>query len=90
MNRLLPFSKLLTSAEWIPPEISFIYIVGAPRVIQVLLAGDIQIAAAAPSAIADVVLSGGDLVTVAGMVNIPAFYLVVRPEIKSIQDLQRW
>lgn len=50
-----------------------------------MLAGDIQIAAAAPSAIVDIVLRGGDLVTVAGMVNILAFYLVVRPEIKSIR-----
>jgi NitT/TauT family transport system substrate-binding protein len=53
-----------------------------------MLGGDVQIAAAAPSAAVDAGLSGGDLVTVAGMVNIAAFYLVVRPEIKSLQDLR--
>lgn len=69
-------------------ETSLIYIAGASRVIQTMLAGDIQLAAAAPSAVVDVVSGGGDLVTVAGMVNIPAFYLVVRPEIHSVQELR--
>lgn len=69
-------------------ESNLIYVAGASRVIQATLAGDIQIAAAAPSAVVDVVLGGGDLVTVAGMVNIPAFYLVVRPEINSLQELR--
>lgn len=69
-------------------ETSLIYIAGAAQVIQTILAGDIQIAAAAPSGVVSVVLGGGDLVTVAGMVNIPAFYLAVRPEINSIQDLR--
>jgi ABC-type nitrate/sulfonate/bicarbonate transport system substrate-binding protein len=69
-------------------ETNLIYIAGASRVIQAILGGDIQIAAAAPSAAVDVVLGGGDLVTVAGMVNIPAFYLVVRPEINSLQELR--
>jgi len=65
-----------------------VYIAGGSRVIQSMLGGDVQIAAAAPSAAVDAGLSGGDLVTVAGMVNIAAFYLVVRPEIKSLQDLR--
>ena len=65
-----------------------VYIAGGSRVIQAMLGGDIQVAAAAPSAAVDAALSGGDLVTVAGMVNIAAFYLVVRPEIKSLEDLR--
>ena len=69
-------------------DTSLIYIAGAAQVIQTLLAGDIRIAIAAPSGVVNVVLSGADLVTVGGMVNIPAFYLVVRPEINSIQDLR--
>jgi NitT/TauT family transport system substrate-binding protein len=69
-------------------ETDLIYIPGAAQVIQTMLAGDIQLAAAAPSGVVSVVLRGGDLVTVAGMVNIPAFYLAVRPEIKTIQDLR--
>jgi NitT/TauT family transport system substrate-binding protein len=69
-------------------ETDLVYIPGAAQVIQTMLAGDIQLAAAAPSGVVSVVLRGGDLVTVAGMVNIPAFYLAVRPEIKTIQDLR--
>jgi NitT/TauT family transport system substrate-binding protein len=69
-------------------ESRFVYIAGGSRVVQSMLGGDIQIAAAAPSSAVDAALSGADLVTVAGMVNVAAFYLVVRPEIKSIQDLR--
>ena len=69
-------------------ETKLVYIAGGSRVIQSMLGGDIQIAAAAPSSAVDATLSGADLLTVAGMVNIAAFYLVVRPEIKSIQDLR--
>lgn len=69
-------------------EIRLVYIAGGSRVIQSMLAGDVQLAAAAPSAAVDVVLGGGDLVTVAGMVNVAAFYLAVRPEIHLLQDLR--
>lgn len=69
-------------------DTKLVYIAGGSRVIQSMLSGDIQIAAAAPSSAVDATLSGADLVTVAGMVNVAAFYLVVRPEIKSIQDLR--
>jgi NitT/TauT family transport system substrate-binding protein len=65
-----------------------IYIPGAAQVIQTMLAGDIQVAAAAPSGVVDVVLAGGDLVTVGGMVNVAAFYLATRPEIKTLADLK--
>ena len=65
-----------------------IYIPGASQAIQTMLAGDVQIAAAAPSGVVDVVLGGGDLVTVGGMVNIAAFYLAARPEVKAVQDLR--
>lgn len=69
-------------------DVNLVYIAGGSRVVQSMLGGDIQIAAAAPSSAVDAALSGADLVTVAGMVNVAAFYLVVRPEIKSIQDLR--
>lgn len=69
-------------------DVNLVYIAGGSRVVQSMLGGDIQIAAAAPSSAVDAALSGADLVTVAGMVNVAAFYLVVRPEIKSMQDLR--
>jgi NitT/TauT family transport system substrate-binding protein len=69
-------------------ETHLIYIAGAPRVIQGMLSGDIHIGAAGGSGVVDAVSAGGDVVTVAAMVNIPAFYIAVRPEIKSLQDLR--
>jgi NitT/TauT family transport system substrate-binding protein len=53
-----------------------------------MMAGENQIATAGGSGVVDADFSGADLVAVAGMVNMPAFYIVVQPEIKSIQDLR--
>ena len=52
------------------------------------MAGENQIATAGGSGVVDADFGGADLVAVAGMVNMPAFYIVVQPEIKSIQDLR--
>jgi len=69
-------------------DVNLGYIAGAAQVIQTMMAGENQIATAGGSGIVDADFGGADLVAVAGMVNIPAFYIVVQPEIKSIQDLR--
>lgn len=69
-------------------DVNFSYIAGAAQVIQAMMAGESQVATAGGSGVVDADFGGADLVTVAGMVNIPAFYIVVQPEIKSIQDLR--
>ncbi len=69
-------------------DVNLSYIAGAAQVIQAMMAGESQIATAGGSGVVDADIGGADLVTVAGMVNIPAFYIVVQPEIKSIQDLR--
>jgi len=69
-------------------EVNFTYTAGAAQVIQTMMAGENQIATAGGSGVVDADFGGADLVMVAGMVNIPAFYIVVQPEIKSIQDLR--
>jgi len=69
-------------------DVNLSYTAGAAQVIQTMMAGENQIATAGGSGVVDADLAGADLVAVAGMVNIPAFYIVVQPEIKSIQDLR--
>src|SRR5690242_16562121 len=69
-------------------DVNLSYTAGAAQVIQTMMAGDNQIATAGGSGVVDADFGGADLIAVAGMVNIPAFYIVVQPEIKSIQDLR--
>ena len=69
-------------------DVSLSYTAGAAQVIQTMMAGENQIATAGGSGVVDADFGGADLVAVAGMVNMPAFYIVVQPEIKSIQDLR--
>jgi NitT/TauT family transport system substrate-binding protein len=69
-------------------DVNLSYTAGAAQVIQTLMAGENQIATAGGSGVVDADFGGADLVAVAGMVNMPAFYIVVQPEIKSIQDLR--
>src|SRR6516164_8055243 len=69
-------------------EVNLSYTAGAAQVIQTMMAGENQIATAGGSGVVDADFAGADLVAVAGMVNIPAFYIVVQSEIKSIQELR--
>ncbi|MGH7927785.1 MAG: ABC transporter substrate-binding protein, partial [Candidatus Binatia bacterium] len=69
-------------------DVRLSYTAGAAQVIQTMMAGENQIATAGGSGVVDADFGGADLVAVAGMVNMPAFYIVVQPEIKSIQDLR--
>jgi NitT/TauT family transport system substrate-binding protein len=69
-------------------DVNLSYTAGAAQVIQTMMAGENQIATAGGSGVVDANFAGADLVAVAGMVNMPAFYIVVQPEIKSIQDLR--
>ena len=63
------------------------YVASGPRVAQALLAGEFTIATAGSAAIL-AALAGGSVVFVGGVVNVPAFYLLVRPEITRIEDLR--
>jgi NitT/TauT family transport system substrate-binding protein len=69
-------------------DVNLSYTAGAAQVIQTMMAGENQIATAGGSGVVDADFGGADLVAVAGMVNMPAFYIVIQPEIKSIQDLR--
>ena len=69
-------------------DVNLTYTAGAAQVIQTMMAGENQIATAGGSGVVDADFGGADLIAVAGMVNMPAFYIVVQPEIKTIQDLK--
>lgn len=69
-------------------DVNLTYTAGAAQVIQTMMAGENQVATAGGSGVVDADFGGADLVAVAGMVNIPAFYIVVQPEIKALADLR--
>src|SRR4026209_659728 len=65
-------------------DVNLTYTAGAAQVVQTLMAGENQIATAGGSGVVDADFGGADLIAVAGMVNMPAFYIVVQPEVKTI------
>jgi len=69
-------------------DVSLLYIPSAPQVVRVMLAGDAQIAVTGGAAVVSANLSGADLVFIGGIVNVPAFYVMAAPEIKSIEELR--
>jgi NitT/TauT family transport system substrate-binding protein len=53
-----------------------------------MLAGDSQITVTGGAAVVSANLSGADLVFIGGIVNVPAFYVMAAPEIKTIEELR--
>ena len=86
------------SAAWIAQEggylkeqgldVEYVYISGGSRVVQAMLAGEAPIVFAGGRALVNATLGGADLVMIAAVVNVPAYYLMALPEIQSIQDLR--
>jgi len=69
-------------------DVSLLYIPSAPQVVRVMLAGDSQITVTGGAAVVSANLSGADLVFTGGIVNVPAFYVMAAPEIKTIEELR--
>ena len=69
-------------------EVELIYIPTALQVTRVVLTGDSQIAFSGGAPVVSAVLSGADLVFIGGVANVPAFYMMALPEIKSVADLK--
>lgn len=68
-------------------EVELIAMRGGVQVTQALLGNSIQFAQMAGSVVVRAVLSGADLVMIAGFINRINYYLVSRPEIASPKDL---
>ncbi len=64
-----------------------VYVAGASRVQQAMIAGEFTLALGGGN-IVTVNLAGGDVVIIGGVVNVPAFYLYVQPSIKRQEDLK--
>jgi NitT/TauT family transport system substrate-binding protein len=69
-------------------DVELIYIPTAFQATRVVITGDSQIAFSGGAPIVSAVLSGADLVFIGGIANVPAFYMMALPEIKSVADLK--
>src|ERR1051326_7537463 len=58
-----------------------VYVAGGSRMAQAIIAGEFALALAGGN-IVNVNLSGGDIVIIGGVVNVPSFYLFVQSSIK--------
>ena len=69
-------------------DATVIYISGSVRGIQAILAGEIPIGEGGGPGLTSARLAGGDVVAVAGNINILPYYLVAQPSIKKPEDLR--
>ena len=69
-------------------DVNLLYIPSAPQVVRVMLAGDSQITVTGGAPVVSANLSGADFLFIGGIVNVPAFYVMAAPEIKTIEDLK--
>ena len=83
---------------WIAKEMGFfekngfdatvIFISGSIRGIQAILAGDILIGEGGGPGLVSARLAGGDVVAIAGTINVLPYYLVAQPSIKKPEELR--
>ncbi len=69
-------------------DATVIFISGSIRGIQAILAGDIPIGEGGGPGLVSARLAGGDVVAVAGTINVLPYYLVAQPTIKRPEDLR--
>ncbi|TAK01231.1 ABC transporter substrate-binding protein, partial [bacterium] len=69
-------------------DVPAILIPSSVRTLQAILAGEITIGESAGPAVASARLAGGDVVAIAGNVNILTYYFVTLPGIKRPEDLK--
>ena len=69
-------------------DATVIYISGSIRGIQAILAGEIPIGEGGGPGLASARLAGGDVVAIAGNINVLPYYLVAQPSIKKPEDLK--
>ena len=69
-------------------DATVIYISGSVRGIQAILAGEIPIGEGGGPGLTSARLAGGDVVAIAGNINVLPYYLVAQPSIKKPEDLK--
>lgn len=98
LNVIYPAISGISSGLWVAAEantfgkygleVTLLYIPSAPQVVRVMLAGDSQISYTGGAPLVNANLGGADLVFVGGVANMPAFYLMAAPEIKTVEQLR--
>ena len=88
INAALWFAAETKAFEKHGLEVKLIYIPTALQVTRVVMTGDSPIAFSGGASVVNAVLGGADLVFVGGVANVPAFYMMALPEIKSVADLK--
>jgi NitT/TauT family transport system substrate-binding protein len=83
---------------WIPHEagifrkhgldVELLYVGGGGRAAQVVQSGEVPMGIFTGGAVVNANLAGGDLAVVASGMNVITFFLMARPEIRSIDDLK--
>jgi ABC-type nitrate/sulfonate/bicarbonate transport system substrate-binding protein len=68
-------------------DVDPVYVAGGSRMAQAIIAGEFALALAGGN-IVNVNLSGGDIVIIGGVVNVPSFYLYAHPSLKRQEDLK--
>ena len=68
-------------------SVDLVYVASGTKVAQAVIAGEFPVAFAGGT-IVNANLAGGDIAVVGGVVNVPAFYLIVHPSIKKPEDLK--
>src|SRR5258708_4571127 len=99
LNVVYPAVTGVMTALWVAAEskafqkygldVSLLYIASAPQVVRVMLARESQITVTGGPAVVSANLSGADFVFIGGIVNVPAFYVMAGPGVKSIWGLKR-
>lgn len=69
-------------------DVTLVFVAGSSRIVQAMLAREVPIAETAIPAVIQANLAGADLVMLAGPNHKPGQKLMVKPEIKSPQDLK--
>jgi NitT/TauT family transport system substrate-binding protein len=69
-------------------QVELVYIPTALQVTRVVLTGDSPLAFSGGAPVVSAVLGGADLVFIGGVANVPAFYMMALPEIKSVAELR--
>ena len=69
-------------------DATVIFISGSVRGIQAILAGEIPIGEGGGPGLTSARLAGGDVIAIAGNVNVLPYYLAVQPSIKRAEDLR--
>jgi NitT/TauT family transport system substrate-binding protein len=69
-------------------DVKLIYIPTALQATRVIMSGDSPIGLSGGTPVVNAALGGAELIMVGGVANVPAFYIMALPEIKTVADLR--